>query len=53
MKKLVAKKQHEDLVNQMKDGNPALVRLANTLKSKEDNQEVINYSRMHHRHNRS
>lgn len=54
MKGLVAQKQRQQLVNRLREkGNPALNRLASAVETKESHKDVVNYSRMHHRHNRS
>lgn len=54
MKGEVAQRQRTYLVSQLqKHENGALKRLAQAVKDKSNNNDVVNYSRMHHRHNRS
>lgn len=51
MKGLVAKSQHKQTTTKLKTGNPALQRLAESMVA--TTTTANNYSRMHHRHNRS
>ena len=53
MKDLVARKQRTRLVKRLREKeNPALGRLARAVEANESHKDTVNYSRMHHRHNR-
>jgi hypothetical protein len=53
MKGMTAKVQRDQLVRRLRaKDNPALKRLAKAVETKQSHQDMVNYSRMHHRHNR-
>lgn len=54
MKGLVAQQQRKQLINRLHEKKtPALNRLAQAIKAGKSHQDVVNYSRMHNRHNRT